>query len=132
MRKNYNTPKRSHVVKTRLSDEEYELFISQCQTYGISQSEHIRQALTRLQIRPIIKVSPVNDELLAAVGKLTAEYGKIGSNLNQIARGLNEYGAPYRDLTPDVRTAIGELHDLKFELLRKVGDAIGDVQAYQL
>ena len=24
------------------------------------------------------------------------------------------------------------LHDLKYELLRKVGDAIGDVQAYQL
>ena len=33
---------------------------------------------------PIITVSPVNDELLAAVGKLTAEYGRIGGNLNQI------------------------------------------------
>ena len=37
-------------------------------------------------IRPIITVSPVNDELLAAGGKLTAEYGRIGGNLNQIGR----------------------------------------------
>ena len=31
------------------------------------------------------------DAALFAVGKLTAEYGKIGGNLNQIARCLNEY-----------------------------------------
>ena len=54
--------------------------------YDISQAEFIRQAITGAAIRPIITVSPVNDELLAAVGKLTAEYGRIGGNLNQIAR----------------------------------------------
>ena len=41
---------------------------------------------------------PVNDELLAAVGKLTAEYGRIGGNLNQIARTLNEWHSPYPQL----------------------------------
>ena len=46
----------------------------------------------------IITVSPVNDELLAAVGKLTAEYGRIGGNLNQIARTLNEWHSPYPQL----------------------------------
>jgi hypothetical protein len=39
-------------------------------------------------------VSAINDELLAAVGWLAAEYGRISGNLNQIARYLNEYGAP--------------------------------------
>ena len=39
MRKPYNTPHRTHVVKTRLTDEEHELFLNQCRTYGISQSE---------------------------------------------------------------------------------------------
>ncbi len=64
----------------------------------MSQSEFIRQAI-RGTIRPIVTVSPVNDELLAAVGKLTAEYGRIGGNFNQIARYLNEYGTvPYRSL----------------------------------
>jgi hypothetical protein len=54
-----------------------------------------QDTLDRGRIRPVITVSPVNDELLSAVGKLTAEYGKTGGNLNQIARCLNEYGAPY-------------------------------------
>ena len=43
--------------------------------YGISQSEFLRQAIRRATIRPVVHVSSVNDELLSAVGKLTAEYG---------------------------------------------------------
>ena len=39
MRKPYNTPHRTHVVKTLLTVEEHELFLNQCRTYGISQSE---------------------------------------------------------------------------------------------
>ena len=77
-------------------------------------------------------VSPVNDELLSAVGRLTAEYGKIGGNLNQIARALNEYGTPYNALSVEVRAAISDLAALKFEVLRKVGDAVGNIQTYQL
>ena len=98
----------------------------------IIQAEFIRQAITRATIRPIVTVSPVNDELLSAVGKLTAEYGKIGGNLNQIAHSLNEYGTPYNALSVEVRAAISDLAALKFEVLRKVGDAVGNIQTYQL
>ena len=77
-------------------------------------------------------MSAVNDELLSAVGKLAAEYGKIGGNLNQIARYLNEYGAPYNALSGEVRAAIVDLAALKYEVLQKVGDAVGNTQAYQL
>ena len=84
MRKRYNTPHRSRVVKTRMTEEEYAEFAQRLSAYNMSQAEFIRQAITGAAIRPIITVSPVNDELLAAVGKLTAEYGRIGGNLNQI------------------------------------------------
>ena len=126
--KRYNTPHRSRVVKTRLTDEEYADFTARLAPYGMSQSEFIRQAITRATIRPIVTVSPVNDELLAAVGKLTAEYG----NLNQIARYLNEYGVPYNALSGEVRVAISDLAALKFEVLQKVGEAVGNIQTYQL
>ena len=86
MRKKYNTPHRSRVVKTRLSEDEYADFTARLAPYGISQSEFLRQAIRRATIRPVIHVSAVNDELLSAVGKLAAEYGRIGGNLNQIAR----------------------------------------------
>ena len=132
MRKRYNTPHRSRVVKTRMTEEEYAEFAQRLSAYHMSQAEFIRQAITGAAIRPTITVSPVNDELLAAVGKLTAEYGKIGGNLNQIARALNEYGTPYNALSVEVRAAISDLAALKFEVLRKVGDAVGNIQTYQL
>ena len=132
MRKRYNTPHRSRVVKTRMTEEEYAEFAERLSAYNMSQAEFIRQAITGAAIRPIITVSPVNDELLSAVGKLTAEYGRIGGNLNQIARFLNEYGAPYASLSGEVRGAAADLAALKFEVLKKVGDAVGDTQTYQL
>ena len=103
MRKRYNTPHRSHVIKTR-----------------------------QAAIRPVIHVSAVNDELLSAVGKLAAEYGKIGGNLNQIARCLNEYGAPYPQLAKELRGTAAELAALKYEVLQKVGGVVGDTQTFQL
>ena len=65
MRKKYNTPHRSRVVKTRLSEEEYADFTARLAPYGISQSEFLRQAIRRATIRPVVHVSSVNDELLS-------------------------------------------------------------------
>ena len=130
--KKYNTPHRSRVVKTRMTEEEYADFAARLVPYGISQSEFIRRAIQGASIRPVVTVSPVNDELLASLGKLTAEYGRIGNNLNQIARTLNDWHNPYPQLAAEVRAAASELAALKFEVLEKVGEAVGNVQTYQL
>ena len=130
--RSYDTPHRSRVVKTRLTEEEYADFAARLAPYEISQAEFIRQAVKRATLRPIVTVSPVNDELLAAIGKLTAEYGKIGNNLNQIARAINDWHNPYPQLAAEVRAAASDLAALKFEVLEKVGEAVGNVQAYQL
>ena len=50
MRKRYNTPHRSRVVKTRLSEDEYADFTARLAPYGISQSEFLRQAIRRATI----------------------------------------------------------------------------------
>ena len=67
--KRYNTPHRHRVIKTRLTEEEYAEFSERVTLCKMSQAEFIRQALTKSSIRPVITVSPVNDELLSAVGK---------------------------------------------------------------
>ena len=132
MPKRYNTPHRSRVVKTRLSEDEYADFTARLAPYGISQSEFLRQAIRRTAIRPVIHVSAVNDELLSAVGKLAAEYGRIGGNLNQIARTLNEWHSPYPAMAKELREAAADLASLKYEVLKKVGDAVGNTQAFRL
>ncbi len=132
MTKTYNTPKRTHIVKTRLDDEEHSFFMEQLKNYEMSQAEFIREAISGATIRPVIVASLVSDDLLSAIGKLTAEYGKIGNNLNQIARHLNEWHSPYPQLAAELRNAASDLTALKFEILGKVGDAVGNIQAYQL
>ena len=97
-----------------MTEEEYADFTERLSHFEMSQAEFIRQAITKATIRPIITVSPV------------------GGNLNQIARTLNEWHSPYPQLAGEVRAAVSDLAALKFEVLRKVGDAVGNIQAYQL
>ena len=107
MRKKYNTPHRSRVVKTRLSEDEYADFTARAcalwyQPVRISPAGGYGG-------RPYARLSMCRRSMTScfpAVGKLTAEYGRIGGNLNQIARYLNEYGVPYNTLSGEVRAAI--------------------------
>ena len=85
-----------------------------------------------LTIKPTIVATLVSDDLLAAIGELTAEYGRIGNNLNQIARHLNEWRSPYPAMAMELQDAAADLATLKFEVMKKVGDAIGNIQAYKL
>lgn len=117
MTKTYNTPKRTHIVKTRLDDEEHSDFLRRLEIYDMNQSEFIREAISGATVKPTIVATLVSDDLLAAVGKLTAEYGRIGNNLNQIARHLNEWRSPYPAMAKELQDAAADLATLKFEVL---------------
>ena len=132
MTKTYNTPKRTHIVKTRLDDDEHAEFLHRMELYEMSQAEFIREAISGAIIKPTIVATLVSDDLLAAIGKLTAEYGRIGNNLKQMARHLNEWRSPYPAMAKELQDAVAELATLKFEVMKKVGDAVGNVQAYKL
>ena len=132
MAKTYNTPKRTHIVKTRLDDEEHAEFMRRMELYEMSQAEFIREAISGATIKPTIVATLVSDDLLAAIGKLTAEYGRVRNNLNQIARHLNEWRRPYPAMAKELQDAAADLATLKFEVMKKVGDAIGNIQAYKL
>ena len=131
MRGPYDTPKRNHVIKTRLDDDEYEFFLRKCKVYGMNQSEMIRASLDKLAIHPVIKFSPVNKELLSKIDELITEGKRIGNNLNQIARAINS-GYPDQSLLADVRRALGDLAEWKYEILQEVGSAIGNDQTFEL
>ena len=123
MTKTYNTPKRTHIVKTRLDDEEHSDFLRRLEIYDMNQSEFIREAISGATVKPTIVATLVSDDLLAAVGKLTAD---------QIARHLNEWRSPYPAMAKELQDAAADLATLKFEVMKKVGDAVGNIQAYKL
>lgn len=132
VKKTYNTPKRSCVIKARLTEEEKQDFEDRCRTYGLSQSEFIRQAVSQSPVKTTIRISPVNEETLKAFGDICAELGKNGSNLNQIAHYLNAGGYMDESLKADVKKIIGSLANLKYQILKEMGERIGNDQAYIL
>lgn len=132
MAKKYNTPHREHVIKTRLDDDEYDAFIRRCETYGISQSGMIRKAVAGMEIHPVIKVNAVSSEVLDVLNELIRQIVRVGTNLNQIAHMLNAGGFASAPVLAGIRNCIGELTDLKYDILKKAGDAIGNDQTYHL
>ena len=129
-RKRYDTPHRSRVVKTRMTEEEYADFAARLAPYGISQSEFIRRAIQGASIRPVVTVSPVNDELLAALVKLTAEYGRSGSNLNQIAKYFNQGGILSQDMRGEINKRLRDLYEMKYKVMEMAGDFHGNTETY--
>ena len=87
MPKRYNTPHRSRVVKTRLSEEEYADFTARLAPYGISQSEFLRQAIRRTAMRPIIHNvnGKISDERFM---ELSADYEQEQRELKDRAAAL--------------------------------------------
>ena len=120
--------KREHRITIRLTDTEFSIIENSAEQAYMSISEYMRKQIMEGQVNTKFEV--VAD--VKEIKKLIGELGKIGSNLNQIARYLNEYGVPYNTLSGEVRAAISDLAVLKYEVLKKVGDAVGNTQAYQL
>ncbi len=132
MAKTYNVPHRDHVIKSRLSDEEYEDFLERCRVYEIPQAELIRQSMQKLEIHPVIKATTVSEPYLTALGKLLTEGSRIGNNMNQIAHALNAGRFPDSELIEDLRKEAGDIAVWKQKILKEVGDQIDNDQTYRL
>lgn len=76
------TISRPYRITVRFTDMEYGLITDAAEETGFTLSEYIRKMV--LEGKIAIRYEVVAD--IPELQKLTAEFGKIGSNLNQIAR----------------------------------------------
>lgn len=60
-------------------------------------------------------------QMLSELEKLIAEFGKIGSNLNQIARHFNSGGIHSCKMQKAIRQGIADIYELKYEVLKMTG-----------
>ena len=96
-----------------LSQEEKAKIQEKANKAGISMSEYIRRcALSR-------KIPQYGD--VAVLREISAELGKIGSNLNQIAHHLNAGGSVY-SVYYDLQEVIKDWNDMRFRMLKQVED----------
>lgn len=108
-----------------MDDALYMKIVNGAKASGISQVEYARQLLKRGRVT-------VKQEIIAEIPelkKLIADFGKIGSNLNQIAHHYNGGGARSREMFDRTQQAISELYAMKYEIEKLGGEFRGYSQA---
>lgn len=118
-----STPKRKrckypHFIAVRVDDELYEKINNGAIAAGISPSEFLRQMVKKGRIT--VKQDVVVE--LPLLKKLIAEYGKIGSNINQIAHYFNAGGSFTPEIEKQLMDSLTILYELKFEAERMGGE----------
>ena len=125
-KKNPKELKRRNNITVKLTDIELELLNQKAEMAGTSKAEYLRNLLIGTPMKVRYEIVADMQELR----KLVGEYGKIGSNLNQIAKYFNTGGERSLAMEDEIRQCISELFVLRKEVLRLAGDFRGSVKTY--
>ena len=96
-------------IMLRLTNTEYEIIAENAKVASLPLAEYVRKQITNKKV--IVKYEIVAD--LPELKKLIAEFGKIGSNLNQIARYFNTGGLHSQEMRNEIKKSITEIYKLK-------------------
>ena len=107
----------THQVMLRFTDTEYERLSAQAEAAHLRLAEYLRKQVTGKQVK--VKYEIVAD--LPELKKLIAEFGKIGSNLDQIARYFNSGGIHSQEMRKRIGQGISDIYEMKYEVLKMAG-----------
>ena len=111
-------------INLRFTDTQYDIVCKASEEAGLSISEYIRRQLIKGKV--IAKYEIVAD--VPELKKLIAEFGKTGSNLNQIARHLNQGGQQTTEILKSIRQCMAEIYTMKYEVVKMAGSFAADAQ----
>ena len=107
-----------HQIMLRLTDTEYEIVSESAKATHLPLAEYVRKQIMKQKVTA--KYEIVAD--LPELKKLVAEFGKIGSNLNQIARHFNSGGIHSQEMRRAIDQSVARIYEMKFEVLKMAGD----------
>ena len=108
-------------VHLRMSETEYEILLERSTASNMTVSDFIRNALDKQNV--ITKYEIIAD--VKEIKKLIGELGKIGSNLNQIARYFNQGGVISSEMRTEIKKSLRDIYEMKYEVMRMAGDFRG-------
>lgn len=118
--------KRNTVITLRLTEIEMETLDKACDNTGLSRSDYLRNLI--MNNTPQIHFEVIAD--MDILRKIVGEYGKIGSNLNQIAKYFNSGGDRSLMIEDEIRQSISDLFDLRKVVLRLAGEWNGNSETH--
>ena len=113
--------KREHRITIRLTDTEFSIIENAAEQSEMSISEYMRTQTMEGQVNARFEI--VAD--VAEIKKLIGEFGKIGSNLNQIARYFNQGGVLSSEMRNEIRKSLRDIYEMKYEVMKMAGDFRG-------
>ena len=113
--------KREHRVTIRLTDTEFSIIENAAEQAEMSISEYMRTQTMEGRVNARFEI--VAD--VAEIKKLIGEFGKIGSNLNQIARYFNQGGIISTEMKNEIRKSLRDIYEMKYEVMKMAGDFRG-------
>ena len=115
-----------HQIMLRLTDTEYEIVAENAKSANLPLAEYVRKQVIKQKV--IAKYEIVAD--LPELKKLVAEFGKIGSNLNQIAKHFNSGGIHSQTMRKAIEQSVSRIYELKYEVLKMAGDFHGNTETH--
>ena len=115
-----------HQIMLRLTDTEYEIVAENAKSANLPLAEYVRKQVIKQKV--IAKYEIVAD--LPELKKLVAEFGKIGSNLNQIAKHFNSGGIHSQAMRKAIEQSVSRIYELKYEVLKMAGDFHGNTETH--
>ena len=113
--------KREHRVTIRLTDTEFSIIENTAEQADMTISEYMRKQIMEGQVNTKFEI--VAD--VKEIKKLIGELGKIGSNLNQIARYFNQGGIISSEMRTEIKKSLRDIYEMKYEVMRMAGDFRG-------
>lgn len=115
--------KREHRVTIRLTDTEFSIIENAATQAEMSISEYMRTQTMEGKVNARFEiVADVNQ-----IKKLIGEFGKIGSNLNQIARYFNQGGILSSEMRNEIRKSLRDIYEMKYEVEKMIREFRGEM-----
>ena len=126
------TPRKTKLIKFRVTEQEKLELELLCKLLRVNMSTLIRRSLRSQSIKQTIVVTGGGEDALKLLSDLLGQCGKIGSNLNQLARHFNSGGKDSEQIRAQLLTELSALTLFRLDAEKKMGELYGNHQAFKL
>jgi hypothetical protein len=117
---------RNHRITVRFTETEFSIIETAAKQANMSLASYVRTQVLKGKVQTKIEI--VAD--VPEIKKLLAEFGKIGSNLNQIAKYFNQGGIHSQEMRAAINQCITELYEMKYKVTKMAGVFHGDTETH--
>lgn len=118
---------RNHRITIRFTDLEYSIIETAARQTNMSLAAYVRTQVLKGQVHTKIEI--VTD--VPEIKKLLAEFGKIDSNLNQIAKYFNQGGILSQEMRGEINKRLRDLYEMKYKVMEMAGDFHGNTETHR-